>query len=92
MKALFAIVLFLHFAVSAATLDCSIKASRTETLSEMKMTSLAQVSVKDAREAALGAVTGQGPSITKGSLQVEDGCLVYSYDIKVRERPISSRS
>lgn len=81
MKPLFAVVLFLPVAASAATLDCSIKASRTQKNSEM--TTPAKVSVQDARKAALGAVTAKGASITNGGLEVEDGCLVYSYDIKV---------
>jgi uncharacterized membrane protein YkoI len=27
--------------------------------------------------------TPQGAAITKGGLEVENGCLVYSYDVKV---------
>ena len=36
-----------------------------------------------AKKTALGAVNASGAAITKGGLEVEDGCLVYSYDIKI---------
>jgi uncharacterized membrane protein YkoI len=81
MKALLALVLLAPFAVSAASLDCSIKASKTTKTTDMQ--AMAKISEADAQKAALGAVPASGATIAKSELEVEDGCLVYSYDVKV---------
>ena len=81
MKALCAMLLLIPFAAAAANLDCSIKASKLA--SQADMSNMAKVSADAAKTAALGAVNAPGAAITKGGLEVENGCLVYSYDIKV---------
>lgn len=81
MKSLLALVFLVPFAASAASLDCSIKASKM--IKKADMPGMAKVSVEDAKKSALGAVNASGSAITKGGLEVEDGCLVYSYDVKI---------
>ena len=81
MKSLLALVFLVPFAASAASLDCSIKAAKT--IKKTDMPGMAKVSVEDAKKTALGAVNASGAAITKGGLEVEDGCLVYSYDVKI---------
>jgi uncharacterized membrane protein YkoI len=81
MKPLLALTFLVSFAASAANLDCSIKASKTTKKADMP--GMAKVSVDDAKKTALGAVNASGAAITKGGLEVEDGCLVYSYDVKI---------
>jgi len=61
---------------SADKLACSIKASKGAT-DLQKMT---KVSKQAAEKSALAKVAG---TVSKGELEVEDGCLVYSFDIKV---------
>jgi uncharacterized membrane protein YkoI len=80
-RTLIALALMIPFAASAADLNCSIKASKLTKTADMQ--AMAKVSADDAKNAALGAVTVAGASIAKGELEVEDGCLVYSYDVKV---------
>ena len=81
MRALLALALLTPFAVSAADLDCSVKAKKMTKDAELK--AMAKISADDARKAATGAVTVSGATIDKGELEVEDGCLVYTYDVKV---------
>ena len=80
-RTLLALAMMFPFVASAADLNCSIKASKLTKTADMK--AMAKVSADQAKEAALGAVTVSGASIAKGELEVEDGCLVYSYDVKV---------
>jgi len=61
---------------SADKLACSIKASK----GAADLQKMAKIPDAAARKAALGKVSG---TVTKSELEVEDGCLVYSYDIKV---------
>jgi len=81
MKALVALALLIPFSAGAADLDCSTKASKLATKADMA--NMAKVSADAAKTAALSAVNAKGAAITKGGLEVENGCLVYSYDIKV---------
>ena len=46
------------------------------------MTAMAKVSDADARKAALDKIGASGATITKGGIEVEDGCLIYSFDVK----------
>ena len=70
--------------VWAADLSCSTKAASTAQSAEM--TRMAKISAEEAKKIALGEVKRAGATIAKGGLEVEDGCLVYSYDIKVPGR------
>jgi uncharacterized membrane protein YkoI len=75
-----ALALSLPLAAAAADMNCSIKAKKLT--SKKDMTAMAKVSEADARKAAMDSV-GAGSSITKGGLEVEDGCLIYDFDVKV---------
>ena len=80
-----AIVAALPLAAAADTLDCTIKATKRTTLAEM--TALAKVTETDARKMALASVNAPQAGSAKGGLGVEDGCLVYAYDIMLPGRP-----
>ena len=63
---------------NAAFSDCSMKASKTTPKTELLKT--AKVKQAQAKKIALSA----GPSggkVTKGGIETEDGCLVYSYHV-----------
>ena len=79
MKSLIALALIIPFAASAADMNCSVKASKTASSAEMQ--SMAKVSADQAKKTALGAVKTKG-TIGTGGLAVEDGCLVYSYNVE----------
>ena len=83
MKRIFIIALAAAFPLAAAAdkLDCSIKAKKLATTTEKK--AMAKVAEAEARKTALDSLKTAGASVAKGELEVEDGCLVYSYDIKV---------
>ena len=59
--------------------DCSTKASHLTKKTELMK--VAKVNEADAKKAALGTA-GSGASIVKGGIEVESGCLVYSYHVK----------
>ena len=67
---------------AAEDLPCSIKAKRldADTKAQVKVTE------KAARGTALGQVKSAGATITGGGLEVEDGCLLYTYDVKIPGR------
>ena len=70
------------FAGVAKELPCSIKAKRLDADTKM----LVRVSELAARDEALRQVKAIGATITSGGLEVEDGCLLYTYDVKVPGR------
>lgn len=81
MRLLIATAVFVtSFAAAAADMNCSVKASKTASSAEMQ--GMAKVSADQAKKTALGAVKEKG-TIGKGGLGVEDGCLVYSYNVEV---------
>ena len=80
-RTLLAFAMMIPFAASAADLNCSIKASKLTKPADMQ--TMAKVTVDDAKNAALASMNIAGATIDKGELEVEDGCLVYSYDVKV---------
>ena len=61
--------------------DCSTKASHLTKKSELLKE--AKVREDEAKKAALGTA-GEGASIVKGGIEVESGCLVYSYHVKAK--------
>ena len=71
-------VVLLAFSVpaSADKLACSIKASKGAT----DLKKMAKISLETAQKAALAKQPG---TVSKSELEVEDGCLVYSFDIKI---------
>jgi uncharacterized membrane protein YkoI len=76
-----AVALSVAFAAAAADLNCSVKAKKTATKAEMS--TMAKVQGDAAKKAAIDKINVKGSTVTKGGLEVEEGCLVYSYDIKV---------
>jgi uncharacterized membrane protein YkoI len=77
-----AFVLVAPTIASATDLPCSIKAAQLDA----KTKAMAKVPEADARKTALAQVEVPGASISSGGLEVEDGCLLYTYDIKVPGR------
>ena len=69
------------FASSAATLECSIKPSVGH--KKLNLNALATISPDEARKVAMTRFTVNGAAIVNGGIELEEGCLVYSYDIKV---------
>ena len=61
--------------------NCSTKASHLTKKTELMKA--AKVSEADAKKAAMGTA-GDGASIVKGGIEVESGCLVYSYHVKAK--------
>ena len=80
-RIILAVALAVPFIATAGDdLNCSIKAKKLT--SKANLTAMAKVSDADARKAALDKVGAAGATISKGGLEVEDGCLLYSFDVK----------
>ena len=67
---------------AAKDLPCSVKATRFDANSKAQ----AKVTESAARDTALGQVKVAGATIAGGGLEVEDGCLLYTYDVKIPGR------
>jgi uncharacterized membrane protein YkoI len=76
------LALLLPLGALAKDLDCSVKAKRFDADTR----AMARTSEADARKTALDKIAASGASISSGGLEVEDGCLVYTYDVKVPGR------
>jgi uncharacterized membrane protein YkoI len=81
--AIAATALLVALVASAGDQPCSIHAKKTASKSEL--TAMAKWSEADARAAALKSLntTPDKSTVKKSELEVEDGCLVYSFDIEV---------
>ncbi len=79
-RLLLAVLVALPLAASANTAfkDCSMKAEKMTKKEDLQK--MAKISPEDAKLAALKGVNGG--SITKGGIETEEGCLVYSYHVK----------
>jgi uncharacterized membrane protein YkoI len=79
-RILIALAVALPFAAAAASdnASCSIKAHKLSTQKQKEQ--LAKVQEADARKAAMASASGM--TLENGKLEVEDGCLVYSYKVK----------
>jgi len=78
-RILIALAVALPFAAAAADdASCSIKAHKVST--ERQKEQMARVKEADARKAAEAGASGL--TLENGKLEVEDGCLVYSYKVK----------
>ena len=80
-----AIAALLPLAAVADGLECSVKANKR--MSREELAKLAKVKEEDARKTALAWVNAPQAGSAKGGLGVEDGCLVYAYDIMLPGRP-----
>ena len=81
--AIVATALLVALVASAGDQPCSIHAKKSASKSEL--TSMAKWTEADARAAALKSLnaTPDKATVKKSELEVEDGCLVYSFDIEV---------
>lgn len=75
------VMLALPVAALAANINCDTKAPEHATKAEKA--AMAKISTDTARKTALNSVNASGAQVTKNELEVEKGCLVYSFDIKV---------
>jgi uncharacterized membrane protein YkoI len=75
--------LLVALVASAGDQPCSIHAKKSQ--SKEELTAMAKWSQPDALAAALKSlnVTADKVTVKKSELEVEDGCLVYSFDIVV---------
>lgn len=80
-----AVSLLVPCSVLAAGLNCSIHPPK-DTL-DSALPGLAKISEPDARKAAFAKVKTSSKSHSEGELEVEQGCLVYSFDIRVPGKP-----
>ena len=80
-RILFAALLAAPVAVFAATGDlkgtCSMKAEKTAKKADL----LKMATVKEAEAKKIAMDEVKGTKITKGGIETEDGCLVYSYHV-----------
>jgi len=79
-RLLLAVLVALPLAASANTAfkDCSTKAGKMTKKEDLQK--MAKISPDEAKQAALKGVNSG--SITKGGIETEEGCLVYSYHVK----------
>jgi uncharacterized membrane protein YkoI len=84
-RAVFAAILIFvsAFSSQSARAECTGKVKGTPSMAELKK--MAKVSMKEARATAVKLV-GQEmiQKATGGELEVEEGCLVYSFDLRLR--------
>jgi uncharacterized membrane protein YkoI len=74
-----ALALLLPFTATAANLDCSVQAPKSTSTANLQK--MAKVSANDAKSSAVSALKWPGATANKGGVGVQDGCLVYSYDV-----------
>jgi hypothetical protein len=79
------VLLLIPLSVSAAGLKCSIKPAKDTPASALP--GLAKVSQADAQKTAFAKIKAPSTSGVEGELEVEQGCLVYSFDIRISGRP-----
>jgi uncharacterized membrane protein YkoI len=79
-RLLMALLVALPIAASAdgAFKDCSMKASKTAKKADLEQ----MATIKPDAAKAIVLKDHPGGSITKGGIETEDGCLVYSYHVK----------
>ncbi len=77
-------LLLVPFSVSAAELPCSIRPAKDT--AELALPGLAKVSQAAAQKAALSSIKAQSTEVVDGELEIEQGCLVYSFDIRISDK------
>ena len=83
---LFTMLLALSLTAGAAQkIKCSIPVTKKATAAELK--ALATVSREDAETIARATLTRKPLAMTSAELEVEKGCLVWSFDFKRAEKP-----
>lgn len=91
-RLIIAVALALPFAVyaappaSSAFKDCSMKLPMKEKVSKKtELLKMAKVKEAEAKKVAL-STAGAGYTIGKGGIEMEDGCLVYSYHVMAPDK------
>ena len=72
---------FAPFAVFAATLTCTIHPAKDTP--PATFAGLAKISMAEARKTTLAHVKAASAEIVSAELEIEQGCLVYSFDIRL---------
>jgi len=78
-------LLFLPLALSAAQLMCSTRVANSPGASAL--TGLAKISKPEAEKTALAKIKMSRKEIQRSELEVEQGCLIYSFDVRVASKP-----
>ena len=75
--------LVVSFPAYADKITCDTRAAKTTPVAQLQK--LAKVSKAEAEKAAMARLGGKPGTnqVAKSELEVEDGCVVYSFDIKV---------
>jgi uncharacterized membrane protein YkoI len=83
----FGLILFVLAATAAgAATPCSIHPKNGAT--DKELAAMAKVSMADARKAALASLKDASKATVEDEeLEVEDGCLVYTFDIVIKGKP-----
>ena len=85
MSFLLAILPWDYAMAKQGSLSCSVRPKRGT--SSIGLSALATVSQADAERAAMASLKASSPTtVTEAELEVEHGCLVYSFDIRVSGR------
>ena len=85
MKRIFISALFIvPFSVSAAGLTCSIRPAKNTPVSGLP--GLAKISKAEAQKIALARVKSLSAEIGSAELEIEQGCLIYSFDIRLSRK------
>lgn len=79
------VFLLMPLSVSAAGIKCSIHPAKDKPASALP--GLAKVSQADAQKAAFARIKAPSTAVAEGELEVEQGCLVYSFDIRIPGKP-----
>jgi hypothetical protein len=78
-------ILFLPLAVSAAELNCSTRLAKNPGASAL--TGLAKILKPEAEKTVLAKIKISRKEIARSELEVDQGCLVYSFDVRVASKP-----
>ncbi|MDE3016949.1 MAG: PepSY domain-containing protein [Pseudomonadota bacterium] len=71
--------------VLADELSCSIHPAKDT--SDSDLPGLTKISKDDAQKTALAEVKGKHKKVESGELESENGCLIYSFDVRVSGKP-----
>ena len=77
--------LFLPLALSAAQLTCSTRVAKNP--GQEALAGLAKISKSEAEKTALAKIKMSRKETARSELEVDQGCLVYSFDVRVASKP-----
>jgi hypothetical protein len=79
------VLLLMPLSVSAAGLKCTIHPAKDTPTTALP--GLAKISQADAQKTAFARINAPPTTVAEGELEVEQGCLVYSFDIRIPGKP-----